>query len=246
LSDGQFAGFSDRPAYVPVPAAILGTLLRDIDSLGELKVTLHICRRLHEHRGSPRFARRSDLIADRTLLQALRVEGEAAEQPGAGVDPFLAKTVDRGTLLEIGVRDGDVEDVCYLLNTPANRVVAAEVVRGERQLGPLVAAAPPAEALAERSRATIFELYEQNIGLLTPLLAEDLREAELTYPAAWVEDAFREAVSSNKRSWRYVKRVLDAWADRGRGTGGETRRRPDPPADWRRYIEGRYGRLIRR
>ena len=40
-------------------------------------------------------------------------------------------------------------------------------------------------------RPSIFSLYEQNIGLLTPLLAEQLVEAERRYPAGWIEDAAR-------------------------------------------------------
>jgi len=57
-------------------------------------------------------------------------------------------------------------------------------------------------------RPNIFILYEQNIGLLTPPIADELRQAEQTYPAGWIEEAFREAVSLNKRSWRYIRAIL--------------------------------------
>ena len=40
--------------------------------------------------------------------------------------------------------------------------------------------APPADAA--RRAAEIFRLYEENIGPLTPLIAETLGEAEDTYP----------------------------------------------------------------
>ena len=43
-------------------------------------------------------------------------------------------------------------------------------------------------------RPNIFVLYEQNIGLLSPLIAEDLKDAADQYPAEWIEAAFREAV----------------------------------------------------
>ena len=68
----------------------------------------------------------------------------------------------------------------------------------------------------QAQRPNIFVLYEQNIGPLTPLLAEELMEAEDTYPAAWIEDAFREAVELNKRSWRYIQRILERWAAEGK------------------------------
>ena len=244
MSGSRFGGFPDGMAYVPVPAPLFGAPLRDVDALGELKLTLHVCRLLHERRGAPRFVRRSELLADRALLLALRTED--AEAPERALGAAVAGAVERGTLLQVEVADGEVQDACYLLNTRANRLAVAEVRRGERKLGPWTPTPAPVEVPADEARPTIFELYEQNVGLLTPLLAEELREAELTYPAAWIEDAFREAVVANTRSWRYVKRVLEMWAARGRGTSGETRRRPDPPADWRKYREGKYGRLLER
>ena len=71
----------------------------------------------------------------------------------------------------------------------------------------------------QSERPPIFVLYEQNIGLLTPMIAEELRDAEKTYPADWIADAFREAVELNKRSWRYVLRILERWRHEGRGSG---------------------------
>ena len=67
------------------------------------------------------------------------------------------------------------------------------------------------------SRPDIFVLYEQNIGLLTPPIADELRQAEQTYPAGWIEEAFREAVALNKRSWRYIHAILERWRTQGRG-----------------------------
>ncbi|MDP8924816.1 MAG: DnaD domain protein [Chloroflexota bacterium] len=242
---GRFVTFPERMTYVPIPAPFFGPLLQEIDSLAELKLALHVCRRLHEDRGMPRFVRRSELLADRGLLTVLR-PGSAA--PGdAAVAGALDAAVRRGMLLAVDVRAGGADDVCYLLNTPTNARVADAVRRGERTLGPFGPAPAPTEPDADTEpRPTIFELYEQNIGLLTPLIAEELREAELTYPAPWVEDAFREAVALNRRNWRYVRRILETWASRGRGTRGATGRRPDPAEDPRKYLEGRYGRLVRR
>src|SRR3954447_18873679 len=132
-------------------------------------------------------------------------------------------------------------DQCLLLNTPSHRRLLGRVAAGEAHLmipPPAAAAAPPAR------RPTIYELYEQNIGLLTPLLVEDLREAADTYPADWIEEAFREAVAYNRRNWRYVRRILEKWATQGRGDRGVAGGRPQAPRDPRRYLEGKYGHLI--
>jgi DNA replication protein len=65
-------------------------------------------------------------------------------------------------------------------------------------------------------RPNIFVLYEQNIGLLSPLIAEELKEAADRYPAEWIEAAFREAVLYNKRNWKYIRAILRRWETEGR------------------------------
>jgi len=93
-------------------------------------------------------------------------------------------------------------------------------------------------------QSNIFALYEENIGLITPLIAEELKEAEKRYPGKWIEEAFREAVVLNKRSWRYIARILENWASGGKDSGahrpGAKKSGPD------KYIRGRYGHLVKR
>lgn len=65
-------------------------------------------------------------------------------------------------------------------------------------------------ALAQISRA-----YESEIGLLTPMIADELREAATAYPAQWTLDAIREAAKQNKRAWKYILAILTRWAAQG-------------------------------
>lgn len=65
-------------------------------------------------------------------------------------------------------------------------------------------------------RPNIFVLYEQNISLLSPLIAEELKDAADHYPADWIEAAFREAVQQNKRKWSYIRAILRRWETEGR------------------------------
>ena len=93
------------------------------------------------------------------------------------------------------------------------------------------------------ARPDIYSLYEQNIGPLTPILSERLREAAKLYPPAWVEDAFAEAVNYNRRSWAYVARILENWAADGRERQQDrdrARTKPEPNAGT--YRTGRSGR----
>jgi DNA replication protein len=90
----------------------------------------------------------------------------------------------------------------------------------------------------------IFTLYEQNVGIITPMIAEELKEAERVYPPRWIEEAFREAVDLNKRTWRYIARILERWASEGKDSGEHKRniKKDDPD----KYIKGKYGHLVQR
>jgi DnaD/phage-associated family protein len=75
---------------------------------------------------------------------------------------------------------------------------------------------PARHVQVQVERPNIFVLYEQNIGLLSPLIAEELRDAADQYPAEWIEAAFREAVLQNKRRWNYIRAILKRWETEGR------------------------------
>lgn len=57
-------------------------------------------------------------------------------------------------------------------------------------------------------QSNIFSLYEQNIGILTPIIAEKLKSAEQDYPQDWFPWAFGQAVTNNARSWAYIDACL--------------------------------------
>jgi DnaD/phage-associated family protein len=90
----------------------------------------------------------------------------------------------------------------------------------------------------------VFTLYEQNIGMITPMIAEELKEAEKLYPPQWLEEAFKEAVTLNKRSWRYIARILQRWASEGKDSGEYKRDIKKNGPD--KYVKGKYGHLVKR
>jgi len=220
-----FSGFPPgKVRTVGIPDPVFTELIPLIDDLAELKLTLHVLWRLGRQRGKVRYLRRADLASDQVLLSGL---GQA---PVEALSEALKRAVERGTLLRVEATVGETTEEIYFANTPKGRAAAEAIARDEWP-----------EGLESAGRPNIFTLYEQNIGLLTPLIADQLRAAEGTYPAEWIEDAFREAVSLNKRSWRYIQAILERW--RAEGRGDEASRRP-AEEDRRRYIEGEYGEYI--
>ena len=65
-------------------------------------------------------------------------------------------------------------------------------------------------------RPNVFKLYEENIGPLTPMIADALKDAEETYHAEWIAEAIELAVKNNKRNWKYCEAILRHWKEEGR------------------------------
>ena len=217
-----FSGFppgKTRSASLPEP--VFTQLVPIIDDLAELKLTLHVLWRLGQQRGKVRYLRRADLLADQVLLSGL------GDSPSEALSAALERAVQRGTLLRAEASSGETEEELYFANTAKGRAAVEAIARGEWP-----------QELESTGRPNIFTLYEQNIGVLTPLIADELREAEQTYPAEWIEEALREALALNKRSWKYIRAILERWRTEGRGEKAER------PADRRRDIDGEYGEYI--
>jgi len=232
-----FSGFPARTKFTPIPNVFFSAVLPDIDDLAEFKVTLHVFWAVYQKRGYPRFVTYRELLADPDLMKGLGGGESRTEELRRGLD--LA--VSRGTLLHLSLeRAGVIEDL-YCVNTEADRQAVARIRSGELDLGGLVKSEP---CPAAQEQPNIFALYEQNIGLLSPMVAEELREAEKAYPASWIQDAFKEAVDLNKRSWRYIQRILERWAAEGRDDG-EHRRHSEADGDPEEYRR-RYGHLLKR
>src|SRR5215208_2095120 len=213
-----FKGFTDSETFTQLPDTFFQQLLSEIDNAAELKVTLYSLWRIQHMDGSFRALRAADYDA--------RELGLPAEEIRTGVE----KAVERGSLLKI--ENGGV--IYFLLNSPRGRAAAQAIQSGK--LDPQAAgSAVPFE------RPNIFRLYEENIGPLTPLIADALKDAEETYSAEWVAETIDLAVRNNKRSWRYCEAILKRWKEEGRG---EKQDRRDPEKDRDKYTKGEYADYI--
>jgi DnaD/phage-associated family protein len=230
-----FEGFPEgKLNFTALPNPFFDQLLPTIDHLGELKVTLYAFWRLNRMEGAFRYLRRANFAEDARFLGGLAEDGESAE---LALDEALARCVQRGTFLQASLPLEGGEESYYFLNTPKGRAAVQAIQRGEwRHSGQQEA---PLEL--DQDRPNIFRLYEENIGPLTPLIAEQLREAEEAYPVVWIEDAVRIAVENNARRWSYVAAILNRWQEGGRD---ERTDRRDTEKDRRRYIEGEYSDII--
>ena len=234
----QFRGFPAKMQFTPLPNLFFSSLLPQISDIIELKTTLHILWALYHKRGYPRFITYRELLSNTSLMSSLK---EAAKPPGEALRQALEMATKRGTILHIVLdRDGAPEDI-YFLNTKSDRQVVAKIQNGELILSGLKAEAQT--DIETEELPDIFTLYEQNIGMLTPMIAEELREAEKLYPETWIRDAIKEAVTHSKRKWSYISAILERWSAEGRSDGTYQR---DSKTDPDKYIKGKYGHMVRR
>jgi len=222
-----FIGFPDaKMLAVTVPDLFFVDLLPQIDDLAELKVTVYFFWLLNEREGDLRFIRGEDMRGDETLLNSLNLESEL-RSPLAALEDALQRAVARNTLLRLEVETGppqlgrDGEDSgekprsedWYFLNTAKGRQSVAAIRQG--RLADLQAVVP-AEARLQVQRPNVFVLYEQNFGLMTAMIADQLRDLEKSYPPNWIVDAMEIALVNNKRHLNYIRAVLRRWEAEGK------------------------------
>jgi DNA replication protein len=185
----NFKGFTDSETFTQIPDSFFRQLLNEITEADELKVTLYALWRFEHMESRVRFLREQDF---------------AEIVPNAGL--ALEKAVMHGSLLQ--VQKNAV--ALYFLNSPRGRAASEAFAKGRWDV--------PAEAEQSNpppERPNIFKLYEENIGPITPLIADVLKDVEETYPREWVAEALEIAVKSNKRNWKYVEAILLRWKEEG-------------------------------
>lgn len=229
-----FAGFpAGKVRFTRIPSPFFTELLPEIDHLGELKLTLFAIWHAEQGGDVVRYLTFADFSQDERLAAGF---GRTPAEAQAALQDALDRAVQRGSLLRCLPVGGSASDAIYFVNTPRGRAAAQALAAGK--WSPAAGERPP--LTLEMERPTIFQIYEKNIGALTPMIADALKIAELEYPLEWIEDAVRIAVLNNVRRWRYVEAILRSWKEKGRD---ETDRR-NLEEDRRKYIQGEFARYI--
>ncbi len=236
-----FVGFPDQDMLaVIVPDLFFVDLLPQIDDLAELKLTVYFFWLLNEQEGPLRFVRGDDLRGDESLLNSLNLESEL-RSPLVVLEDALQRAVARNTLIRMDVDTGPAGDVkhsngqggksgevspamdgersvedWYFLNTAKGRQSVAAIRQG--MLAELRGVVPD-EARLQVERPNIFVLYEQNFGLMTAMIADQLRDLEKSYPPDWITEAMEIALLNNKRHLNYIRGILRRWETEGKDEG---------------------------
>jgi DNA replication protein len=207
----KFQGFpSGVTQLTEFPEIFFVDLLPEIDNLNEMKITLYAFWYIQQLVGDIRYMKLSEMRKDTVLKKAL------GQTEGIGnyydiLDISLGRAVDRGSLLMV---DGkNKKDRFYFINTPRSTAIIDGYEKGQWDLD---SSSQQQLVGLDLNKPDIYKLYENNIGLITPIIADQLKAAGEEYPLDWIEDAIRIAVENNVRRWTYISRILASWNERGR------------------------------
>ena len=228
-----FKGFS-KAQNVVIPAQFFSELLPQIDDAAELKLTLFCMYALQQKEGGYRYLRYDEFLADGDLMSGLGLLNPLLD-PRAILDAALGKAKQRGTILQAAITMNGQRRPYYVINSARGRAFVDQIESGEWR----PAGVDEIEVLP--ARPSVYALYEENIGPLTPMIAEAIQDAEASYPVGWIEEAIRAAVERNVRHWGYISKALENWQQEGRGHekswGHSERRKRYTTGKWKDFIE---------
>jgi DNA replication protein len=236
----RFGGFPAQMQFTAIPDMFFSHLMPEITDIAELKTTLVVLYLLYKKRGYPRFTTFNELAGHTGLMKSLTEENKRPEDI---LKTALKSAVTRGTILKLTAAGDTGEVDVFYLNTDADIKAMAKYSGGGIPLPGLGKVLPKLETVTQ-DMPDIFTFYEENIGILTPVIVEELREAQKTYTDTWLHDAIKEAANQNKRKWSYISAILERWAAEGRSDG--TYRRDTKKTDPDKYIKGKYGHMVQR
>ena len=218
----DFTGFTASETFTALPDSLF-RMLADLDDLNELRVTLYLLWRIDHMEGAFRQLCRSEMLEDEQFMRGL-------SEPE--LDSGLEKAVQRGTLLRVDNPDGGF----YFINSPRGRASAEAMQKGDWRASGRISQPP-------REIPNIYKIYEENIGPLTSIIADALKDAEKTYEPQWIADAIELAVKNNVRNWKYIEAILRRWKEEGRA---EKQNRRDTQASRGSDVTRKVDEFLRR
>lgn len=206
-----FSGFPPgKQRLIQIPSLFFSELLPYIDHLIEMKVTLYCMWALQTQEGKFRYLRHSEILKDDLFLDGIHVPDDKKLDV---IQDGFDRAVSRGTLLRVRIQMPAGDEDIYFLNTTKGREAVKAIEKGHWIPGD---EQRPVQLVIERPN--VYVIYEQNIGALTPMISEQLRDLEQDYPVTWLEEAIKIATSREARNLNFIISILKRWEKEGRTT----------------------------
>ena len=195
-----------EPSQALIPTTLLDSMLAAIGDLGDLRCILRALRTLDKQSEPLRYVT-IDMLENDPVLQDLQL-------PKPSICSAMETATRVGLFEKRAMVEGEQEHIVFVLSTPLE-VPAQHSIAEPTPLG--------TASVSRAESSNIFSLYESTVGMVTPFIADELKESEAAYPAHWIREAFNLAASLNKRNWRYIAAILNRWYAE-EGQNGKPRR----------------------
>ena len=216
-----FNGFpDDGDSAIRIPQTFFTQLLPHMQNLPQLQLLLYLYWHSESQQNKVRHFRRVDLSAD-PALEKMIGDQEALERT-------LESLISLGAILRAEL--DWMDEVYYFINNPQGQAALKAIEMGEWH--DFQKNQQPIHLIDEKPN--IFKLYEENIGVITPMMAEILKDDEATYPPWWIEKAIKLTVEQNVHSWKYVQAILKRWQKEGIGDEQNRRDNSQDPESYRK------------
>ncbi len=179
------------------PIEILQKSINKIENLETLKFLIFTLYRFQAENLKIQFFTKSQIEESNSIREILDNIKK--------LDIILKELVELGIFITIDTNYKNKNEQLYFLNNARNRAALRAIETGDWQPKSNI------EEVTIIDRPTIYQLYEDNIGALTPIIVEILEEAEKEYSYQWIEEAFKIAVKKDARNWSYVEAILKRW-----------------------------------
>ncbi|UCE93079.1 MAG: DnaD domain protein [Flavobacteriaceae bacterium] len=236
----NFPGFSfENEKLTSIPISFFTKALKEVNDLAQLKILLYVFWRHSRSEFPQAYVTFKGFTEDTTFMDGL---GKTKASQIESLKHGLKLSVEQNLLLTAMVTIDNKNLDIYLLNTSEgkNIIRAIQIGKWEKTNNESY------PIRLDLEFPNVFTLYEENIGPITPLIADALKEIENLYPLIWIEEAFEEAIKNNVRKLRYIEAILQNWQKEGRNDRTDRRRskKSEKEDDPERYIKGEFSDFI--
>lgn len=191
---------------IPTPAPLLSTYLEKYESLEELKVLLKIIHSLYLKKEFPAFLHLGELIADpasQRIFKNVNVSEKLKES--------LSELEKKGIILVINDKENNQR---IFLNTEQVRNhISREGIEKDFSYNKVDSNLID---FTSENQNPVINLYENNIGYITPIIYENIHDAMNEYDEKDILEAIKIATENNAKNWNYIKTILERWASEGK------------------------------
>ena len=223
---------SDDFGSTRVPNAVLSAVLNEVEESETVKLILRAVWLLERQRGFPASITVNELRHDRVLIRVFKSQEK--------FNVALDQSLNLGVLIKFELNNTDA----LMLNT----VSATRQVENVKDTQPENIEKDGWDAsVGSDMPDDAFRAYEENIGILSPMIRENITAALQDFSDQDIIEAIKIAVENENRSWSYVAGVLRKWARDGvpndrrtrtpRGSEDTTR---VPASELRRYLDQQW------